>query len=106
MKCGQIYFDQDDFNKALNCYLKILEIDNSRYDIIYKIGKTLNKMFGDKSEVVKNLENLFLDNNYINNVLVIVDVLINEKLYKEANIYIEKIKYTKEYEIDKLYLMR
>jgi tetratricopeptide (TPR) repeat protein len=106
LKCGKIYFEQDDFNKALNCYLKILEIDNSKYDIIYKIGKTLNRMFEDKSEVVKNLENLFLDNNYINNVLVIVDVLINEKLYKEANIYIEKIKYTKEYEIDKLYLMR
>ena len=106
MKCGQIYFNQDDFNKALNCYLKILEIDSSRYEIVYKIGKTLNRMFEDKSEVVKNLEKLFSNNNYINNVLLIVDILINEKLYNEASIYIEKIKYTKEFEIDKLYLMR
>lgn len=106
MKCGQIYFNQDDFKKALNCYLKVLEIDNSRYDILYKIGTTLNKIFEDKSEVVKNLEKLFSDKNYINNILVIIDILINEKLYNEANIYIKKIKNIEQFMIDRLYLTR
>lgn len=61
-------------------------------------------MFSNKADVCENLEKLFADRFYITNVLVMVDVLIDEGLYSEAEIYLKRIESVEEYEMDKKYL--
>ncbi len=92
VELGHIYFLQDDFEKSLSYYLKALQTKNNHYELIYKIGEVLNKMFCDKKKVCENLENLFADGFYISNVLVMVDVLLNERLYPQAQEYFKRVK--------------
>lgn len=91
IELGHIYFLQDDFVNALSYYLKAVSIKSSHYELIYKIGAILNKLYLDKNMVAINLENLFADKYYINNVLVMVDILLNERLYKQAETYYARI---------------
>ncbi|RPF47746.1 glycosyltransferase involved in cell wall biosynthesis [Hydrogenoanaerobacterium saccharovorans] len=101
---GQIYYLLDDWANCLDCYIRALQINSKRYDIIYKIGQILNKMLPNKQDVGKNLENLFSDSYYITNVLVIVDVLIHEGLYDEAERYFKRIENQSDYQNDKNFL--
>ena len=91
VELAQIYFLQDDYGKALAYYLKAIDLKNHRYDLLYKIGETLNKMHSEKKKVGKGLEKLFADGYYLNNVIVIVDILLNEGLYEEAREYFQRI---------------
>ncbi|MCQ4937340.1 MULTISPECIES: TPR domain-containing glycosyltransferase [Anaerotignum] len=105
VELGHIYFLQDDYPKALSYYLKALGLKNNHYELLYKSGELLNKMHPDKAIVGASLEKLFADGYYINNVLVIVDVLLKERLYPQAaeyfkrienqNVFIEDIQYLK-----------
>lgn len=97
VELGHIYFLQDDFSKALSYYLEALSLKGNHYELLYKIGEILNKIHLDKNQVGKNLENLFADSYYFNNVLVIVDILLNEGLYKQAEQYFKRIQDKQEY---------
>lgn len=104
LELGNIYFLQDDFAKSLSFYLKAIKAKSNHYGLIYKIGEVLNKMYGDKSEVCQSLEKLFANPNYTPNLLVMVDVLLDEKLYVQAGTYFEKIQAEEAYEDDINYL--
>lgn len=97
IELGHIYFLLDDFINALSFYLKAVSIKSSHYELIYKIGGILNKLYEDKNLVAENLENLFADKYYTNNVLVIMDILLNERLYKQAEAYFTRIQDKKEF---------
>ncbi len=104
VELGHIYFLQDDFEKALSYYLKALGLKNNHYELLYKCGELFNKMHSDKNLVGARLEKLFADGYYINNVLVIVDVLLKERLYPQAAEYFKRIEDEKVYIEDILYL--
>lgn len=104
VELGHIYFLQDDFANALSYYLKALGLKNNHYELLYKIGELLNKMHSDKNIVGASLEKLFADGYYINNVLVIVDILLKEKLYLHAAEYFKRIEDQKVYIDDIQYL--
>ncbi|HCT65774.1 MAG TPA: hypothetical protein DIC60_11000 [Lachnospiraceae bacterium] len=101
---GNIYFLQDDFAKSLSFYLKAIKAKSNHYELIYKIGEVLNKMFSDKDKVLENIKSLFANGSYITNLLVMVDVLLNERLYKQAEECFEKIQSKEKYDDDINYL--
>lgn len=104
VELANIYYSEEDFAKALNFYLKAINAKSNQYGLIYKIGDVLNKIFADKDMVSKGLENLFANWRHITNLLVMIDVLLNEKLYKQAAKYFEKIGTDEEYTNDINYL--
>lgn len=101
---GNIYYLEEDFAKALSFYLKAIKAKNNQYGLIYKIGQVLNKIYSDKNMVGRGLENLFANWQHITNLLVMVDVLLNEKLYKQGAKYFERIQSDEEYPNDINYL--
>ncbi len=105
VELGRIYFLQDDFVKALSFYLKAIGLKNNHYELIYKIGELYNKIYADKNMVGTGLENLFADGYYINNVLVIVDILLKERLYEQASDYFKRIQEPKTY-IDDIHYVK
>ncbi len=86
MEMAEIYYLMDDYSKALDCYLKALKVNGKKYYVIYEVGKVLNKIFKDKNLVTQNLCALFADYSFKTNIMVIVDVLLNEKLFEQADI--------------------
>lgn len=104
VELGNVFFSQDDFAKSLTFFLKAIQAKSNHYELIYKIGEVLNKIFSDKKMVCQGLESLFANGHYITNVLLMVDVLLNEKLYKEAAEYFKRIQSKEEYVDDINYL--
>lgn len=101
---GDIYYKLDDFENALYAYTQALNINNKLYYILYKIGNVLNKKLKNKNEIIHHLLKYFSDLNYIPNAIVYGDILLTEGLYDLAYEHIAKIKDSKRYLIDKLYL--
>ncbi|MGE4214251.1 MAG: glycosyltransferase [Anaerotignaceae bacterium] len=104
VELGNIYYFEEDFAKALSFYLKAIKSKNNQYGLIYKIGEVLNKIYADKNMVGRGLENLFANWQYITNLLVMIDVLLNERLYKQGVKYFEKIQSDEAYTEDIDYL--
>lgn len=104
VELGNIYYLEEDFPKALTFYLKAIKAKSNQYGLIYKIGQVLNKMHADKNMVGKGLENLFANWQHITNLLVTIDVLLNERLYKQGAKYFERIPSDEEYPDDINYL--
>ncbi len=100
-----IYYLLDDYNKALNCYLKALNVNGKRYHVIYDVGKVLNKIHDDKNLVIQNLRNLYADYSFKSNVMVTTDVLLNEKLIEQGvNSYAEYLKENANLDVDDYFL--
>lgn len=104
VELGNIYFLEEDFPKALTFYLKAIKAKSNQYGLIYKIGQVLNKIYADKNMVGRGLENLFANWQHITNLLVTIDVLLNERLYKQGAKYFERIQSEEEYPDDINYL--
>lgn len=90
VEMARIYYYMDDYSKALDCYMKAIQINPKKVDIIYHITKMLNKIFADKNTVYQNLCNLFADSSYKPNVMVMTDALLDEKLIEQANTALSK----------------
>lgn len=88
---GEIYFEFEDYNKALSCFEKVLQLNPSQRSSVYKIGSILNK-FNDNKRYVSFKLSQYFNLEYVPNLLLISDVLITEGLYDLAIGYLEKAK--------------
>jgi len=59
---GNIYFSKQDYNKALEYYLKVVAMDNQQTDIYYIIGKAY-KQLGDIAKTIECYEKAFRAGN-------------------------------------------
>ncbi len=81
-----IYSTLEDYENALEYYLRALKVDGKRYYLIYKVTSALNKLHSDKTIVYKNLCSLFADSKYKPNVMVMADALLDEHLLEIASV--------------------
>ncbi len=92
IEIAQIYSLMDDHEKALHFYLKALNADGRRYDLIYKVTGVLSKIHTDPGLVYKNLSSMFADSTYKPNVMVMVDAMLDEKLFEPADLALSTYK--------------
>lgn len=104
MSLGNLYYTLSDYNKALDCYNKILNISSSDLSILYKIGSILNKKHDNKNEVTNNLLKYFASKDYIPNVILTSHILLKENLIHEVKALIESNEDFNEYKIDEYFL--
>lgn len=104
LSLGDLYLKLSDYNKALTNYNKALSLDKTNFSTLYKIGEILNKAYEIKSDVTKGLLAYFADKSYIPNIILTIDILIKEKLFKEAENLINSYEDFEEYTADFNYL--
>lgn len=80
--------------KAIDEYVKAIDIQKNDYDSYYKIAELLNGLTR-KNEAISMLENLLkIKPDYINASNLLGELLIEEERYKEAvNVYLDAINY-------------
>ncbi len=101
---GDLYFRLGDYARAFEHYAKIIEADSSRCGTLYAIGRTLNRLYGDKETVVKKLASFFSSTDYVPNLILLTDILIRERLYTYAAFYCEKAAQDGDYQADACFL--
>lgn len=104
LSLGDLYFNLSDYEKALLNYNKALSLDKNNLQILYKIGSVINKKYENKDYVTKELLSYFETKNFTPNIIFIVDILIRENLFKEAEELLENHKNFNDYVIDENYL--
>lgn len=104
LSLGNLYLKLSDYDKALTNYNKALLLDKTNFSPLYKIGETLNNMYVNKSDVTNGLLSYFADKTYIPNIILTIDILINENLFKEAENMIAGYDDFKEFKSDFNYL--
>ncbi|MFA9381235.1 MAG: glycosyltransferase [Acetanaerobacterium sp.] len=87
---GRLYSSLNDYPRALECYTKILEADNTRCVMLYQIAHALSRICSDKDELVKRLTGFFSDLDYLPNLILLIDVLLKECLYEQAAEYLDR----------------
>ncbi len=91
---AEIYEKEGGVRKAIDEYIKVIELKNDEYDIEYKLAFLLNdlKRPDEATEVLKNL--LSKKPEDLNATNLLGDILCNEQRYKEAvSVYSAALKY-------------
>lgn len=104
LSLGDLYLELSDYKKALTNYNKALILDKTNFSPLYKIGKILDNMYVNKSDVTNGLLSYFADKTYIPNIILTIDILINENLFKEAENLIARYEDFKDFKSDFNYL--
>ena len=104
MSLGNLYYTLADYNKALDCYNKILNINSNDLSILYKIGSVLNKKCDNKNEITSNLLKYFASKDYIPNIILTSHILLKENLIYEVKVLIESKEDFNEYKVDQYFL--
>lgn len=104
LSLGDIYTTLEDFDKAIECYSKVIQLDASLCHILYQIGHVLTKKYGHTNEVPATIRSYFSSLEYLPNLLLYTDVLIQEGFYDLALEYTTKMKGATDYPLDRLYL--
>ncbi len=104
MSLGHLYETLCDYGKALDCYSKAIAKDKSLYQNLYYIGGVLNKLFIDKEMVAKKLLGYFVSPEYLPNRIVLTDILIRQRLYSDAFMYLDQMDAQNEYPGDRAFL--
>ncbi len=94
-KLAEIYEKEGGMRKAIDEYVKAVDLNKKDYDSYYKISFLLNEL--DKKEDAKVMLNNLLSKkpDYIEASMLLADILCSEELYKEAlNVYTAGLKYS------------
>lgn len=94
---AEIYEEEGGMRKAIDEYVKVLDIRGNDYKSYFKISKLLNEL-GKKDEAIEMLKILSKKkpNLYESNKML-VDLLIEKEKFKEAiNVCVQSIKYSPE----------
>ena len=91
---AQIYEKEGGQRKAVDEYIKVIDINKQDYDSYYKVSNLLIDL-DKKDEATKMLTNLLSKKpDYTEATVVLGDLLIEQENYKEAvNLYTEALKY-------------
>ncbi len=94
---AEIYETEGGMRKAIDEYVKAIDLQKDDYESYYKIADLLNSLT-KKDEAVSMLQNLLkIKPNYTNASELLGQILIENKRYKEAaNVYLDAIKYQPE----------
>lgn len=98
---AKIYESEGGMRKAIDEYVKVLDLKKDDYKSYYTISVLLNDL-GKKSESIEMLENLIkVKPEFYKATVLLADLLCQTDKYKEAiNVYMEALKYYPEnYEI-------
>ena len=98
---AEIYEKEGGMRKAIDEYVKAIEIKRSDYDSYYKISELLNNL-SQKDEAITMLNNLLkIKPDYYKASRLLGELLIENKMFKEAlNVYKEAMVYrSNDYEI-------
>lgn len=99
---GEIYFNLDDFDKALFCFQRAFELNPNLHDILYKILEITNKLYIDKEKAISYVLK-YLDLKNESHIVLITDILLKEGLYDQADKYSDMISNSKTYNNEALY---
>lgn len=94
---AEIYQEEGGMRKAIEEYVKVLDIKSNDYKSYFKISKLLNDL-GKKDEAIEMLKVLFKKKPELQEAnKMLGDLLIEKENFKEAiNVYIQAIKYNPE----------
>lgn len=81
---GDIYARFEDWQRALQYYSKVLQLNPAMTGTLFRACHALNKIHADKSRVREELFRFFADPSYPPNILAAAEILITEELYAEA----------------------
>ncbi|SDM52793.1 glycosyltransferase [Acetanaerobacterium elongatum] len=90
MALGNLYLRLGDYSRAYDAYAAVIKKDINCCSVLYQIGKVLNHIYADKATVVKKLIGFFLSPDYTPNLILLTDILIQERLYSQAASCCEK----------------
>ena len=100
---GKLYASLHDYQKALEAYTKILEIDNSYYIILYDIAEALKELVLNQEEVEKLLRK-FVTGDDLPGLLLLCDVFLSIGFTELSSRYMEKARQAEGYETEKGYM--
>lgn len=94
---AEIYEKEGGLRKAMDEYVKVVDIDKKDYNSYYKISYLLNEL-GKKDEAVSMLESLLKKKpEYIEATMLLGDIYCEKEMYKETiSIYMESLRYNQE----------
>lgn len=84
LQLGELYFELEDFQRALRYFDLALSHKQNLYTLLYRVGAALNRIYEDKDQVQSKLFSYFSSPRYGPNALVGADVLVTEGLYPQA----------------------
>ena len=94
---AEIYEKEGGMRKAIDEYVKAIDIKKTDYDSYYKIAELLNNLTR-KDEAITMLENLLrIKPDYLKASSLLGEILLEDERYKEAaSVFLDAIKYEKE----------
>lgn len=101
---GEIYENVSDYDKAIDFYNKALNSNKDAYYILYTIGSILKKQYKDGNIVADMLLRYFSAKEYVPNLILLTDILINLDFYDIAELYADKILGKENSNVDGLFL--
>lgn len=87
---ADIYYEQGEYKKSLEYINESIMYNKDLSILLYKAGAIFNKMYEDKHVLASNLCRYFKTIDNIPNLLLIINILIEERAYDVALEYIEK----------------
>lgn len=94
-KLAEVYEKEGGMRKAIDEYVKVIDINKQDYNSYYKVANLLNNL-DKKNEAVEMLNNLLRKKpEYIEASRLLGDILIDQEKYKEAAyVYNDALKYS------------
>lgn len=94
-KLAEIYEKEGGMRKAIDEYVKSVDLNKKDYDSYYKISFLLNEL-GKPEDAITMLNNLLNKKpDYVNASILLADILCSQELYKDAiNVYEAGLKYS------------
>lgn len=94
---AEIYEQEGGSRKAIDEYVKVIDIDKKDYETYYKISYLLNGL-GRKEEATEMLESLLKKKpEYIKATMLLGDIYCEREMYKETiNLYMDSLKYNQD----------
>lgn len=92
--CGDVFYNLEEYEKALEYYKKAESIDNSKYQTLYRVGRTLHRL-GKQGEAFKYLDDAIDeidDKKAIEPYLEYADAKLRDKNIMEAETWINRAK--------------
>ena len=101
---ADLYVRLCDYERAFQCYKQAVVQEPFHYQTLYSVGHVLNQMYEDKRTAVAKLTAFFSNLEDPANLIVLTDILIEEKLYAYGVVYWDILAKQPGYEPDKTFL--
>ena len=77
---GQMYRHIGDYGRAIDCYVRALNLDNGKRHMLYTLAELYNARYSDKAQVEDALWACLTSRDHVPNLLVITDILLHLNL--------------------------